>query len=161
MTTVVINEDFATVEPGGPEDTADLARQLLDLADDPADVQTVSTTRGIGFKVPVEVAELLELGFREPTAVEASRTTLDPTVSLVKDSGTFGRPIEVTDEEIEQAEAAREATVPALPEFPKGNVSKAEIKLFLDSQNVTYDDKDTVAQLKQRWLDHVGVTTTA
>lgn len=54
VTTTVRDDQVEVVSAGST--SADIAAALLDAADDPAQVRTVTTTTGLGWQVPTSVA---------------------------------------------------------------------------------------------------------
>lgn len=59
--------------PGDPAETSRIAKALLDAADDPRDVQTVTDGPGLGFIVPDEVAKKANLNEEPPVEEEPGK----------------------------------------------------------------------------------------
>lgn len=55
VTTTVRDDTVEVVSAGSP--SGEIAKALLDAADDPAQVRTVTTTTGLGWQVPLDVAK--------------------------------------------------------------------------------------------------------
>lgn len=55
VTTTVHDDQVEVISAGSS--SGEIAKTLLDAADDPAQVRTVTTTTGLGWQVPLEVAK--------------------------------------------------------------------------------------------------------
>lgn len=118
MTSVLIDGDYATVET---DDHVAVARALLDAAADPADVVTVSTRSGTGFRVPVGLVDALRVVPR-PDGENGDEG---------QQEGGGGTP---------------PAVVP-----PKSNASRSDWAAFLTAQEVKYTGDETRDELRDLW----------
>lgn len=158
-TTVLIDGDTATVEPD-TADVAEVAALLLEAADDPADVHTVTTRKGTGFRVPAALVPALALTEREETGLEGAQTTRPPEAGLDGDGGEFGGPIDAPSDTVpgEAADAERDRLqteakpIPAAP--PKGNAPRAEWAEWLDAHEVRYPADANRDELRDLWKAH-------
>lgn len=60
-TTTIVEDGVAYIEVQDRADIGEVAKKLLDAADDPADVDTTSRFGGIGFKVSEKLAKKAKL----------------------------------------------------------------------------------------------------
>lgn len=59
--------------PGDPAETTRMAKALLDAADDPQDVKTVTDGSGLAFLVPDQVAKKANLNIENPDEEEPGK----------------------------------------------------------------------------------------
>lgn len=124
----VTDGDYTVVEPG-PGEAGRVARMLLDAAEHPRQVATVTTRTGLGFRVPTDLADRALSGLSAPAPTSPPS---EPAPAPVR-----------ADEPVKQANGPVQA--------PPGNASKAVWSAFLAEQGVPVPAQATRDQMIGLW----------
>lgn len=141
--------DFAVIRSDKP---AEVARQLLDAADHPYEVRTI-TDRGVAFRVPLHIAE--KSGFVDyPAGATSVDTGQEAGVDTTpQGDGTGDNALSPIGDLTDDTQGATGDDV-AAPESPRRNGSTSEWSKFLTEQGIEHDENASRDNLVQLWDAH-------